>query len=118
MASGRTQELVTLDDLRRAESLLLNAVSDPVRLEILRQLSTVAELGVGDLVQSLDRPHYFVSRHLACLRNCHLVDTRKEGKFVYYRLRNARWVHSLLFLLEGHSQQYQEQILSCHVISE
>jgi ArsR family transcriptional regulator len=36
---------------------------------------------------ALDAPQPTVSRHLAYLRNCGLVDARREGTWMHYRLR-------------------------------
>jgi ArsR family transcriptional regulator, arsenate/arsenite/antimonite-responsive transcriptional repressor len=66
-----------------------SAFSDPTRLRILHLLLQ-GELCVGDLVAILDMPQPTVSRHLAYLRRSALVDTRKGGLWVYYRLAAAK----------------------------
>ena len=44
------------------------------------------ETCVCDLIAVLDLPQAKVSRHLAYLRRAGLVDTRREGQWVHYRL--------------------------------
>lgn len=64
-------------------------LGDPTRLRILELLAD-GELTVGDIVEELGQPQPKVSNHLACLRWCGYVDTRQEGRFVFYRLANER----------------------------
>ncbi len=62
------------------------ALSDETRLRILAQLFG-GERCVCDLMAALDLPQSTVSRHLAYLRNASLVEDRREGVWMYYRLR-------------------------------
>jgi ArsR family transcriptional regulator len=68
--------------------LLFKACADPTRLRILNLLSP-GELCVCDVVKALDMPQPKVSRHLAYLRRAELVENRKKGLWVYYRLADA-----------------------------
>lgn len=61
------------------------AFADWTRLRILNLLRT-GELCVCDLVDVLQIPQPYASRHLACLRKARLVQTRKAGLWNYYRL--------------------------------
>ncbi len=47
------------------------------------------EICVCDLMRVLDLPQAKVSRHLAYLRRAGLVETRREGQWVQYRLSPA-----------------------------
>ncbi len=64
---------------------LFKALSDETRLRILALLAE-GELCVCDLMATLDLPQSTVSRHLAYLRNAGLVDDRRQGIWMYYRL--------------------------------
>jgi ArsR family transcriptional regulator len=64
---------------------LFKALSDETRLRIL-SLLTAGELCVCDLMAVLDLPQSTVSRHLAYLRNTGLVEDRRQGVWMYYRL--------------------------------
>ena len=73
----------TLDT--RPLTRLFKALSDETRLRIVALLSH-GELCVCHLESGLDLPQPTVSRHLAVLRAAGLVETRREGSWVYYRL--------------------------------
>lgn len=63
---------------------IFKALADDVRLRIVQALMG-AELSVAELVLVLGLPQSTVSRHLKPLRDCSLVETRREGTSVYYR---------------------------------
>ena len=67
---------------------LFQALSDATRLRILGLLLT-GEVCVCDIHESLNLPQPKVSRHLAYLRKAGLVETRRDGLWVHYRLGNA-----------------------------
>ena len=54
-------------------------------------------LRVVDLMRELDLPQSTVSTHLACLRDCALVDGRVDGRQVFYSLSRSE----LLKLLQA-----------------
>jgi ArsR family transcriptional regulator, arsenate/arsenite/antimonite-responsive transcriptional repressor len=68
---------------------LFRAFSDRNRIRILCLLQA-GETCVGDIVSVLRVPQPRVSRHLAYLRRAGLVDSRKEGLWIYYSLATAR----------------------------
>jgi DNA-binding transcriptional ArsR family regulator len=65
---------------------LLALLADPVRVRILYALELVDELCVGDLALALEVSEDAVGYGLRLLRTAGLVQTRKEGRVVYYRL--------------------------------
>ena len=64
-------------------------ISSPKRLMIISLLDD-NELSVGELAAALDMPFSNVSQHLRVLRARNVVQTRKEGQTVYYRLTDPR----------------------------
>lgn len=64
---------------------LFKALADRTRLRILALLQA-GEICVCDIHGSLNLPQPTVSRHLAYLRKSGLVQGRKEGLWVHYRL--------------------------------
>src|SRR3954452_7107338 len=64
---------------------LFKAHADVTRLRILGLL-LAGEVCVCDIHESLDIPQSKASRHLAYLRKSGLVETRREGLWVHYRL--------------------------------
>jgi ArsR family transcriptional regulator len=73
-----------MKQLTELESLF-RALADATRLRILGLLLT-GEVCVCDIHESLKIPQSTASRHLAYLRNSGLVDTRREGLWIHYRL--------------------------------
>jgi len=65
---------------------ILKALADPVRLRLFYLLSLGDELCVCHLTEALELPQSTISRHLALLRHASLVSTRRDGKWVYYRM--------------------------------
>jgi len=64
---------------------LFKALGDPTRLRILKLLER-GELCVCQLTAALDMGQSRISRHLSILRNCGLIEDRRAGKWVHYRL--------------------------------
>ncbi len=79
MASG-----LDADDAARLSSIL-SLLSDPVRVRILYALDLVDELCVVDLALALGLSEDAVGYALRLLRTAGLVQTRKDGRVVYYR---------------------------------
>jgi len=70
----------------RPVSRLFRALSDETRLRIVALLAQ-GELCVCHIHGALGLPQPSVSRQLAILRGAGVVDDRREGSWVYYRLR-------------------------------
>jgi ArsR family transcriptional regulator, cadmium/lead-responsive transcriptional repressor len=64
-------------------------LGDRTRLRILELLED-QERSVGELVGLLGEPQSKVSNHLACLRWCGFVATRREHRTIHYRLADER----------------------------
>jgi ArsR family transcriptional regulator len=64
---------------------MFRAFSDPTRLRILNLLLQ-GELCVCDIVSTLRIPQPTISRHLAYLRESHLVESRRDGLWMHYKL--------------------------------
>jgi ArsR family transcriptional regulator, lead/cadmium/zinc/bismuth-responsive transcriptional repressor len=74
---------------------LLGLIQDPVRSRVLFALSAADELCVGDMALALDVSEDAASYALKLLRTAGLVQFRKQGRVVYYRLSDA-FPHQLL----------------------
>lgn len=80
-----------IDQLRAnadAAGQLLKTLANPDRLLLLCQLSQ-GEHNVGELEALLGIVQPTLSQQLAVLRREGLVDTRRDGKQVYYRISSA-----------------------------
>ena len=64
---------------------LFRGLSDPTRLALVQRLAA-GEARVVDLVADLGVAQSTVSSHLACLRDCGLVDFRPQGRASVYFL--------------------------------
>jgi DNA-binding transcriptional ArsR family regulator len=67
---------------------VFKALSDPTRREILRLLSR-GEMTAGELAEQFDMTKPSVSHHFAVLKAADLIDSRRDGKQVYYFLNTT-----------------------------
>jgi DNA-binding transcriptional ArsR family regulator len=63
----------------------LKAMADPMRLRILHVLQN-GELCVNDILHVVGGSQANVSKHLSVLKRAGLVDSRRDGISVYYRI--------------------------------
>ncbi len=80
--------VIDLPKMREAASqacALMRAMSNPDRLMLLCQLAQ-GERRVGELEELLDIQQPTLSQQLAVLREEALVETRRDGKQIYYRI--------------------------------
>ena len=66
--------------------LLLAALADPTRLEIMRQLAGSAEVCACDFTSCCDVSQPTVSHHLKVLRDEGAVTSERRGNWVFYRI--------------------------------
>jgi len=64
---------------------LFQALADPTRLRLLN-LMAAGEVCVCYLVEIFEETQPKISRHLAYLRRAGLVEARRDGKWMHYRL--------------------------------
>ena len=79
-------------------------LGDPVRLRILNFLNTRHEAHVQQIVEATDQSQANVSKHLRALLRESLVDRRKEGLYVYYRIADPT-LSAVCMLVCGSVQQ-------------
>ena len=79
--------LVMIVDVGTAANVaeLFSALADTSRVRIIAALAS-EELNVGELAERVNLTHSAVSHHLRQLRQMRLVQARKDGRYVYYRL--------------------------------
>jgi ArsR family transcriptional regulator, cadmium/lead-responsive transcriptional repressor len=78
---------------------LFRSLGDETRLRIVARLAA-GEARVVDLTGDLGLAQSTVSKHLACLRGCGLVDYRTEGRQSFYALTRPELM-DLLRAAEG-----------------
>lgn len=86
-------------------------LADPSRLALLFALRE-GEKSVGQLVEETGLSQSNASGHLACLKDCGLVESRQEWRRVFYRLADPR-VEALLQTAEGLVAATAERIYAC-----
>jgi DNA-binding transcriptional ArsR family regulator len=87
-------------------------LGDPTRLRILELLDEEGELTVGQLVDRLQIAQPKVSNHLACLRWCGFVDTRREHRTAYNRIADDR-VAEIVGLAQALLEQNADHVAAC-----
>lgn len=97
--------MIDAPDLLAAVSLF-HSLADPTRLRIVQRL-TGGETRVRDLVSEMGLAQSTISEHVACLRDCGLVDGRVEGRQVFYSLTRPELIDILqaaevLLVATGH----------------
>lgn len=73
-----------------AEVALLKALAEPTRLRLAALLALHGETCVCELAEALAAPAFRVSRHLAILKDRGLVEARRQGTWMRYRLAEPR----------------------------
>jgi len=86
-------------------------LADTSRLALLEALRS-GEKSVSELVADTGLSQANASRHLACLKECGLVASRQEGRFVYYALADPR-VEDVLRDAEGILADVAARVYAC-----
>jgi ArsR family transcriptional regulator, arsenate/arsenite/antimonite-responsive transcriptional repressor len=99
-------------DAMRDLMAVFKALADESRVRILLALGS-GELCVCQIVELLELAPSTVSKHIAILRQARLVDGRKDGRWIFYRLadrdapREAREIAALVSQLSTGNPQAQ-----------
>ena len=78
---------------------ICKAVAHPLRLEIVEHLSK-NEMGAGALLSALGTSKANLSKHTTQLIRAGIVDQRRDGRRVYYRLTNPE-IHEACSLIRS-----------------
>jgi ArsR family transcriptional regulator len=73
----------------KKQSRLFKALADKTRLKILALLG-IREMCVCEVMVALDLTQPTASHHLGILEGANLVKSKREGKWVFYTLRDKR----------------------------
>ena len=77
---------IILDEKTEIASELLRAISHKVRLKLIAFIDKNKEINVNKIYGSLKMEQSITSQHLKILRDAGIVNTKREGKFIYYSL--------------------------------
>jgi ArsR family transcriptional regulator len=120
-ASSDSDQAPFFEQARSSEPELLarffRMLGDPTRVRLIQLLleAPTGECSVGALVAALSAHQSRVSTHLGCLRWCGLVQTRRAGKQVYYRVADPR-VRAVLTVGGALLHDYAAGVATCGVI--
>jgi len=64
---------------------IAQALSDPTRLRIFETIAARKEVNCGDITSRHDLAPGTVSHHLKTLADAGLIESRREGQFIYNR---------------------------------
>jgi DNA-binding transcriptional ArsR family regulator len=89
-ANQSTDELrIDVLPLKKA-ALILRAINHKLRMQILKLIHTHGKLTVTEIYVKLRLEQSVASQHLAILRRAGMVDTVRDGKFIYYSVNYER----------------------------
>lgn len=93
-SQARTQPLSELRHRSKEVALLLKQLSHPQRLLILCSMAE-GEKSVGEIEEICGASQSAVSQFLKRMQLEGLIEPRREGKFIYYRIVDKR-IHALI----------------------
>lgn len=74
------------NEVLEKSSALFRAVTHKLRLSIIRLLDDKSEINVNEIYTTLKLEQSITSQHLKVLRDTQVVNTRREGKMIFYTL--------------------------------
>ncbi len=89
LKKGQQDILLDYTELRKAV-LVLRAVNHKLRQRMLDLLEENQRMTVTDIYVKLRLEQSVASQHLAILRKSGVVQTEREGKFIFYSLDKSR----------------------------
>lgn len=91
-------------------SRIIRAISTPTRLQILIAIGN-GEACVCHLEALLDLRQAYISQQLMEMRDAELVDTRRDGRYIFYRLTNPQLIDLLIDigkLFDVHTEEMEK----------
>tara|TARA_R110002167_G_scaffold137097_3_gene323955 strand:- start:11785 stop:12120 length:336 start_codon:yes stop_codon:yes gene_type:complete len=88
--------------------IVFKCLADETRARMTLLIAAVGELCVCELTTALEDSQPKISRHLAQLRACGLLEDQRRGHWVYYRLHPQlpEWVHQVLQVVVQANQSW------------
>ena len=86
-------------------------LGDPTRLRIV-EILLERERNVSELIKLLHVSQSNISNHLACLKWCGYITSRKEGTSVYYQITDDR-VRKIVGLARAIIADHAENLYAC-----
>jgi ArsR family transcriptional regulator len=86
--------------LFRRHAEFCQVFSNPVRLRLLFLIGD-GERAVTGMAEALEVPLPMVSQHLRVMRELGCLQARRDGRTVYYRVSNAKFLQAATLVREG-----------------
>ncbi len=82
---------LTIPQISKQIAAPIEAIASPQRIAILLAIGH-GEACVCHLESALGWRQAYISQHLMALRKTDILDDRREGRYVYYRLKNTSYL--------------------------
>lgn len=119
MSSKTKKALLLYIDIRICiyimnQTEFFKCLSDTTRLNILLLIVQQGERCVCDLTTTLDLSQPKISRHLALLRSTQILQDRRQGQWIYYRLHDAlpAWCIEILQIISAQNLRFNDGLLT------
>ena len=91
-------------------ALVYKALGDETRLQIIKMLYG-KELCVCDIIDACDKSQPAISHHLKILKQAGLLEDRREGKWIFYRINyeNLKIIECFI----NSVMQHEHEIVTC-----
>ena len=88
-----------MKQIEKAEivSHLLKTIANPVRLLLLCLLLD-KQHNVSEMLEKIDISQSALSQHLAILKKEDIIKSQKQGKYIYYSIKDQKTIDILAFL--------------------
>jgi len=83
---------------------MLKVLAHPVRLCIVSNLLEVGKSNVTDMHTCLQTPQSTISQHLHKLRSAGILECRRNGLEIYYRVKNKRIAQLIKELMQDEKE--------------
>jgi DNA-binding transcriptional ArsR family regulator len=92
--SSETRRKISVEQLEKA-CMVLKSIAHPVRMSIIDLLDQKEKMNVGELQEALQIEQATISHHLINMKDKKILQSQREGKNVYYSLREKKIVQIL-----------------------
>ncbi len=87
--SSKEQIVIVASELKKAANVL-RAINHKLRQQILKVIDENKNITVTDIYVKLRLEQSVASQHLAILRASNIVNTERDGKYIYYTVNRER----------------------------
>ena len=103
----KTKIAINQEKLRES-SEILRALAHPLRMKILEFIDQNEEINVNKIYNTLHLEQSITSQHLRILRMAGLVETQREGKYIYYSINYDRILNASVAI--AHFEALNEEL--------